>query len=105
VAELYRGPVSDKSMGADSEGVPLDEKLRQANFWIINTAIISHHYDIEYNGHPPQSFVMGDTKNRLTLPRAQSNSSFVLLPVLTLATRRKCLFIGGPGRGKRAILE
>jgi MoxR-like ATPase len=102
VAELYRGPISDKSVGADLEGVPLDEKLRQAYFWIINTAIISPHYDIEYNDHPPQSFVMGDTKSRLTLPSGQSYSSFVLLPVLTFATRRKCLFIGGPGRGKTA---
>jgi MoxR-like ATPase len=36
------------------------------------------------------------------LPSAQSYSSFVLLPLLTFATRRKCLFIGGPGRGKTA---
>jgi MoxR-like ATPase len=83
-------------------GVALDEKLRQAYFWIVNTAIISPHYDIEYNEDPPQSFILGDTKSRLTLPSAQSYSSFVLLPLLTFATRRKCLFIGGPGRGKTA---
>jgi MoxR-like ATPase len=46
--------------------------------------------------------VLGDRKSRLTLPSAQSYSSFVLLPLLTFATRRKCLFIGGPGRGKTA---
>ena len=36
------------------------------------------------------------------LPSGQSYSSFVLLPLLTFATRRRCLFVGGPGRGKTA---
>lgn len=102
VADLYRGPVSGmESPGADG-GLALDEKLRQAYFWIVNTAIISPHYDVEYNSEPPPSFVLGDSRSRLTLPSAQSYSSFVLLPLLTFATRRKCLFIGGPGRGKTA---
>lgn len=102
VADLYRGPVADGGTATDADALPLDEKLRQAYFWIVNTAIISPHYDIEYNDGPPQSYVLGDTKSRLTLPSAQSYSSFVLLPLLTFATRRKCLFIGGPGRGKTA---
>lgn len=80
----------------------LDEKLRQAYFWIVNTAIISTHYDVEYNDGPTQSFVLGDAQSRLTLPSGQSYSSFVLLPLLTFAARRKCLFVGGPGRGKTA---
>jgi MoxR-like ATPase len=46
--------------------------------------------------------VLGDSRSRLVLPSAQSYSSFVLLPLLTFATRRKCLFVGGPGRGKTA---
>src|SRR5689334_20996703 len=101
VADLYRGPVSpaDEQSGP---AAPLDEKLRQAYFWIVNTAIISPHYDVEFNQAPPQSFVLGDSKSRLTLPSAQSYSSFILLPLLTFATRRKCLFVGGPGRGKTA---
>ena len=102
VADLYRGPVSAQGDAPDAGAPPLDEKLRQAYFWIVNTAIISPHYDVEYNDGPPQSFILGDSKSRLTLPSAQSYSSFVLLPVLTFATRRKCLFIGGPGRGKTA---
>ena len=102
VADLYRGPVAEKNGGPQDGGAPLDEKLRQAYFWIVNTAIISPHYDIEYNDGPPQTFVLGDSKSRLTLPSGQSYSSFVLLPVLTFATRRKCLFVGGPGRGKTA---
>ena len=103
VADLYRGPVGDGSpIDTADGGVPLDEKLRQAYFWIVNTAIISPHYDIEYNDEPPSTFLLGDTKSRLVLPSAQSYSSFVLLPLLTFATRRKCLFVGGPGRGKTA---
>jgi len=94
--------VAKKSDGGSEVGLALDEKLRQAYFWIVNTAIISPHYDIEYNDGPPQSFVLGDSKSRLTLPSGQSYSSFVLLPLLTFATRRKCLFVGGPGRGKTA---
>jgi hypothetical protein len=102
VADLYRGPVARSAEVSDSAAPPLDEKLRQAYFWIVNTAIISPHYDIEYNEEPPQSFVLGDSKSNLTLPSAQSYSSFILLPLLTFGARRKCLFIGGPGRGKTA---
>lgn len=101
VADLYRGPLAAHAEGAEA-GPPLDEKLRQAYFWIVNTAIISPHYDVEFNDGPPQSFVLGDSRSRLTLPSAQSYSSYVLLPLLTFATRRKCLFVGGPGRGKTA---
>jgi MoxR-like ATPase len=101
VADLYRGPVAQAESTATGE-LPLDEKLRQAYFWIVNTAIISPHYDIEYHDTPPQSFLLGDRKSHLVLPSAQSYSSFVLLPLLTFATRSKCLFIGGPGRGKTA---
>lgn len=102
VADLYRGPIAERQAAVDSAGQPLDEKLRQAYFWIVNTAIISPHYDIEYNDAPAASFTLGDSNSRLSLPTAQSYSSFVLLPLLTFATRKKCLFIGGPGRGKTA---
>ena len=101
VAALYQGPVSTETATA-SEDQPLDEKLRQAYFWIVNNAIISPHYDIEYNDGPPQTYTVGDSKRTLTLPSAQSYSSFILLPLLTFITRKKCLFVGGPGRGKTA---
>lgn len=101
VADLYQGPASGDDL-ATPDGQALDEKLRQAYFWIVNNAIISPHYDIEYNDGPHQSYRVGDSKRLLTLPSAQSYSSFVLLPLLTFATRRKCLFVGGPGRGKTA---
>lgn len=101
VADLYRGPVSEIEQDA-LHTVPLDEKLRQAYFWIINNAIISPHYDIEYNEGPNQSFVFGDSKTRVNLPSGQSYSSFILMPLLNFAVRRRCLLIGGPGRGKTA---
>lgn len=101
VADLYQGPIQTDSTVADDDRA-LDERLRQAYFWIVNNAIISPHYDIEFHDGPAQTYSVGDSKRTLTLPSAQSYSSFVLLPLLTFATRRKCLFIGGPGRGKTA---
>ena len=99
VADLYKGPVAEPVKGSDT-GLPLDEKLRQAYFWIVNHAIISPHYDIEYHDGPHQSYTFGDTKSKVNLPSAQSYSSFVLLPLLNFAARRRCLMVGGPGRGK-----
>jgi MoxR-like ATPase len=101
VADLYRGPAGEPEPSG-GEDVPLDEKLRQAYFWIVNHAIISPHYDIEYYEGPSQSFTFGDLKSRVTLPSGQSYSSFVLMPLLNFAVRRRCLLVGGPGRGKTA---
>lgn len=101
VADLYRGP-ADLGAEVSEDEEALDEKLRQAYFWIVNNAVISPHYDIEYNDGPAPSYTFGDTKCRLTLPSAQSYSSFVLLPLLNFAVRRRCLLVGGPGRGKTA---
>ena len=99
VADLYRGPVAVDEDGTDSD-VALDEKLRQAYFWIVNHAVISPFYDIEYNDGPAQSYKLGDAQNEMTLPSGQSYCSFVLLPLLCFAVRGKCLLVGGPGRGK-----
>ncbi|MEZ6136027.1 MAG: AAA family ATPase [Pirellulaceae bacterium] len=100
VADLYRGPATVEIPA--SEALPLDEKLRQAYFWIVNHAIISPFYDIEYNDGPPQVFTFGDTKCAITIPSGQSYCSFVLMPLLAFAVRAKCLLVGGPGRGKTA---
>lgn len=101
VADLYEGPAQIRQVEAQG-AVPLDEKLRQAYFWMINQAIISPFYDIEYNGSSPVNFSFGDQKSLLNLPSEQSYSSFVLLPLLNLVLRRRCLLVGGPGRGKTA---
>ena len=97
VADLYRGPVAEPAANGRA---PLDEKLRQAYFWITNHAIISPHYDLEYYAGPHQSYTFGDSKTQVNLPSGQSYSSFVLLPLLNFAVRRRCLLVGGPGRGK-----
>ena len=102
VARLYEGPAVPPGTPVATPGVPLDEKLRQAYFWIVNNAIITPYYDIEFNDGPPKSFRFGGAGSELRLPTAQSYSSFVLLPLLTFVSRRRCLFIGGPGRGKTA---
>ncbi|MDH5509041.1 MAG: MoxR family ATPase [Nitrospinota bacterium] len=102
VADLYLGPV-DTGQPSQAPAAGLDEKLRQAYFWIVNHGIISPFYDIEYNDGPPQTFVFGDLKANVTLPSDQSYSSYVLLPLLNLAAKRRCLLVGGPGRGKTAI--
>lgn len=100
---LNNGPFGQPlSSGKSEQTNPPDEKLRQAYFWIVNHAVISPYYDIEYNTHEPQPFTFGDSRAELRLPTDQSYSSFILLPLLTFATQRKCLFVGGPGRGKTA---
>lgn len=101
VADLYRGPVADTN-GDGAASVALDEKLRQAYFWIVNHAIISPHYDIEYQDGPSPTYIFGDPINQVVLPSGQCYSSFVLLPMLNFAVRRRCLMVGGPGRGKTA---
>src|SRR5204862_486747 len=53
------------------------------------------------NDGPAQAVAFGTT-SRVTLPSGQSYSSFVLLPLLNFAVRRRCLLVGGPGRGKTA---
>ena len=102
VADLYAGAFGEAAP-RDTSTQDLSEKLRQAYFWIVNHAIISPFYDIEYLDTPPPVFVLGEHKARVTLPTAQSYSSYVLLPLLNLAGRRRCLLIGGPGRGKTVI--
>jgi MoxR-like ATPase len=101
VADLFQGPAPMPGESIEQEE-RLDEKLRQAYFWIVNHAIISPHYDIEYNEQPPQAYSFGDSKMKVTLPTSQSYSSFVLMPLLNFAVRRRCLLVGGPGRGKTA---
>jgi hypothetical protein len=58
VADLYpTGPVTDIAATRDG-ALPLDEKLRQACFWIVNHASFSPHYDLEYFAGPHQSYIL-----------------------------------------------
>ncbi|GAA3812450.1 MoxR family ATPase [Cellulomonas soli] len=98
VEDLFGEPRSPEVEGR------LDEKLRQAYFWMVNHAIISPHYDVEFHdpSRPRTVFRLGDSKAEVELPTDQSYSSFALLPLLTFAVRGRCLLVGGPGRGKTA---
>jgi len=102
VADLYRGPAGAAEPVAGEGSLDLAEKLRQAYFWIVNSAIISPFYDIEFHDGTAPSYTFGDSKLKLSLPSGQSYSSFCLLPLLNLAVRARCLLVGGPGRGKTA---
>jgi len=99
IEDLYE---KKEDLSGNLTSISLDEKLRQAYFWITNTAIISPYYDLEFNNEDSKKFVFGDSKVVVSLPSDQSYSSFVLLPLLNLASRGKCLIVGGPGRGKTA---
>ena len=82
IADLYSGPVSgSEQLPSTNSESGLDEKLRQAYFWMINNAIISPYYDIEYNKGANSTYSIGDSKSRVTFPSDQSYSSFVLLPL------------------------
>ena len=85
------------------EPLPLDERLRQAYFWIVNNAVISPFYDIGFSGDTALSVPVGDAGAALELGGDQSYSSNVLLPLLSFAVGGRCLLIGGPGRGKTSL--
>lgn len=82
---------------------PLDEKLRQAYFWLVNRAVISPFYDVEFGDDAPVTFTLGDAGAELRLTGEQSYSSNVLIPLLTFAVGGRCLLVGGPGRGKTTL--
>ena len=83
--------------------IPLDEKLRQVYYWIVNRAVISPYYDMEFSHGEPLSIGLGDAGARVSLPSQASFSSNVLVPLLTFAVGGRCLLIGGPGRGKTTV--
>ena len=70
VADLYRGPIATGT--EQPKGVAIDEKLRQAYFWIVNHAVISPYYDIEYFDGPHQTYRFGDSQTAVDLPSGQS---------------------------------
>ncbi|MFM9745899.1 hypothetical protein ACKI2C_50955, partial [Streptomyces brasiliscabiei] len=79
------------------------EKLRQAYYWIVNRAVISPLYDVEFGTDRALEIGVGDAGATISLPSEASYSSNVLLPVLTFAVGGKCLLVGGPGRGKTTV--
>lgn len=88
---------------AGQPAVPLDEKLRQVYYWIVNRAVISPYYDIEFSHADPLTIALGDAGAGVSLSTQASFSSNVLIPLLTFAVGGRCLLIGGPGRGKTTV--
>jgi len=87
---------------SDRDGKTLADKARQAYYWILNNAIISPYYDVSFGSQEAERFTFPNG-DMLTLPAEASFSSYILIPLLTLFTRRKALLVGGPGRGKTAV--
>jgi MoxR-like ATPase len=87
---------------SDLDGQTLADKLRRVCNWILNNAILTPTYDIAYGLGEGKTYTFPNADS-LQLPSQPSYSSYILLPLLTLACRRKCLLVGGPGRGKTAI--
>ena len=81
------------------DGATLQDKFRQAYWWIVNNAVISPYYDVEFG----QTKRVGEGRDQIELPQQYSYSSYILLPLLTLITRKRALMIGAPGRGKTSI--
>src|SRR5262245_41222800 len=79
------------------DGAALHDKMRQAYWWLTNSAVICPYYDIEFGERSVLKTQAGD---EIGLSDAMSYSSFVLIPMLTLFTCRRALLVGGPGRGK-----
>ena len=73
--------------GADLFAAPeatapeLDEKLRRTYFWIVNRAVISPYYDVEFAADAGLRYPLGDAGAELVLPAESSFSSNVLLPL------------------------
>lgn len=94
---------SDLFGEGESATLDLDERLRQAYFWLVNSAVISPFYDVQFSADAPLSFEVGDAGATLQLGTDQSYSSNVLMPLLTFAVGGRCLLVGGPGRGKTTL--
>ncbi len=103
VRDLYAGPAAVKEQPTATGAIPLDEKFRQAYFWIVNHAIITPYYDIEFHTTAPRVFKYGGAGTEVRLPTDQSYSSFVLLPLLNFAVRNvRCSSAGRVAEKRRA---
>jgi MoxR-like ATPase len=82
---------------SERDGASLNDKMRQAYWWITNNAVICPYYDMEFGDGTTLKTPAGD---EIQLHESMSYSSFVLIPMLTLFACRRALLVGGPGRGK-----
>jgi len=74
-------------------------KFRRAYRWIAEQSLMPGTLDMEWNVRNRVSY----NGFSVSLPEQESLSSFLLLPLLTLMTSRRMVFIGAPGRGKTSM--
>ena len=77
----------------------LSDKFRRAYHWIAETAILSSYSDVEFG----QARRISRGEHFVDLHDEPGYSSFILLPLLTLMTGRRMVFLGAPGRGKTSM--
>ena len=77
----------------------LAAKLQRAYRWIAEQSLLPGTLDMEWDVRQRVSH----NGYSITLPEHQSLSSFVLLPLLTLMTSRRMVFVGAPGHGKTSM--
>lgn len=103
VERLTRGRASVDTSGKlqfrQSSQLGIVEKLQSAYRWIAEQSLLPGTLDMEW-----------DVRQRIShhgysisLPEDESLSSFILLPLLTLVTARRLVFIGAPGHGKTSM--
>jgi MoxR-like ATPase len=89
----------DHALTVAARPSPLAEKFRDAYHWIVTECILCPSNDVEF-GKP---VTLGEGGQQVQLSREESYASFVLLPLLTLMTSRRMVFVGAPGRGKTSV--
>ncbi len=77
----------------------LADKFRRAYSWIVERAILSPYSDIEFG----QAHRLNRGEHHVDIYDEPGYSSFILLPLLTLMTGRRMVFLGAPGRGKTSV--
>jgi MoxR-like ATPase len=74
-------------------------RFRRAYDWIAANAVYAPYHDVSFD----TPLLVGRGEQRIDLPRSTSYASFILLPILTLLTSRRMVFVGAPGRGKTTM--
>lgn len=74
-------------------------KFRRAYRWIADQSLMPGILDMEWDAQQRVSH----QNQQVSLSKQEPLSSFILLPLLTLMTARRLVFIGAPGRGKTSM--
>jgi len=82
-----------------SPPVSLPAKFRKAYRWIAGNSLMPGSLDFQWD----ISHRVTHQENTVNLSNGESLASFILLPLLTLLTSRRMVFIGAPGRGKTSM--